>query len=325
MYYDLNPKISKMYARMGPRATYGSSMYTALKENEDFLLLSADLGKACGLDRLKAEFPNQFINCGIAEQNMVAFASGLAREGETVFASSFAPFLSMRASEHVRMNLGYMNEPVVLVAAGSGLSLGFLGNSHFGLEDVSVMRAIPGMTVICPADAGSIPKFIKAAAELKKPVYMRLVGVPGSPIAYEEDYNLEIGKINKVLSKGNDVAIIASGSSVAQSIIASRELEKASISVSVFDCHTIKPLDKNRLQKIFNTFRILITVEEHTLIGGLYSAISEYKSYENFTNKLVGIGIKDTWVKTGSYDFMIKDCGLDGDSIAKRIQAEIKN
>ena len=114
MYYDLNPKISKMYARMGPRATYGSSMYTALKENEDFLLLSADLGKACGLDRLKAEFPNQFINCGIAEQNMVAFASGLAREGETVFASSFAPFLSMRASEHVRMNLGYMNEPVVL-------------------------------------------------------------------------------------------------------------------------------------------------------------------------------------------------------------------
>jgi len=320
MSIEINSKSAKSFARIGPRATYGAAMYSAIKNDQDYLLLSADLGKASGLDRLSKEFPEKFINCGIAEQSMVAFASGLAREGFTVFASSFAPFLSMRASEHVRMNLGYMEEPVTLVALGSGLSLGYLGNSHFGIEDVSVMRSIPNMTILCPADAGSIPKFIQACATYQRPVYLRLTGAVGSQISYLEDYSLEIGKINLAYSTGDEIAIIASGSSVGQSIKAAQELKNI-FGITVYDCHTIKPIDEDKIVEIFNCFKNIISVEEHTIIGGLFSSISEIKSNRNLPGKIHALGILDEWVETGDYEYMLKMQKLDYNSIIRKIKS----
>ena len=158
------------------RAFYGQAMSDIAAANPNIMAVSADLGRSSGLDRFSKEYPEQFLNSGIAEQNMVGVSAGLARMGFDVFASTFAPFASMRASEQVRMNMGYMHEPVKLVALGSGLAMGFLGNSHYGLEDLAVMRAIPGLTVISPADCAEVYKTLEACVGFEHPVYIRLTG-----------------------------------------------------------------------------------------------------------------------------------------------------
>jgi transketolase len=237
---ELTATTSKQWSRIGSRGIYGQAILDLAGSCPELVVLSADLGNSSGLDRFKKSYPEQFINVGIAEQNLIGVAAGIAKEGFTVFASSFAPFIAMRASEQVRMNMGYMNLNVKAVGIGSGLVMGFLGNSHYGIEDVAVMRAIPNMTVVCPADCGEIVKVVQAAAEHKGPMYIRLTGGPNCPVVYTDNYEFEIGRAIE-LKIGSEVAIIANGSMVAPAIAAADLLSQHGVSVGVYNFHTVKP------------------------------------------------------------------------------------
>jgi transketolase len=208
---------------------------------------------------------------------MIGVAAGLAKEGYCVFATSFAPFIAMRSGDQIRMNMGYMNLNVKAVAIGSGLSMGMLGNSHYGIEDLAVMRSIPNLTVVSPADCVEIVKTVYAASEYDRPMYIRLTGAANNPIVYTEDYDYEIGKAI-TLRDGSDISIIANGTMVYESLEAAKVLDEQGISSRVVNMHTVKPLDITVIDKAIATSRMIVTIEEHSIIGGLGSAIAEYKS-----------------------------------------------
>ncbi|HLD53082.1 MAG TPA: transketolase C-terminal domain-containing protein [Sediminibacterium sp.] len=311
-------KENRQWSRLGSRATYGQAILMLAEINNDIMVLSADLGNSSGLDRFKSAYPDKFINIGIAEQNMIGVAAGLAKEGSVVFASSFAPFISMRAAEQVRMNMGYMDLNIKAVAIGSGLSMAFLGNSHFGLEDAAIMRSIPNMTVVCPADCAEIVKTVFAAAEYPHPMYIRLTGAVGFPVVYEDDYDFEIGKAVQILS-GSDVSIIATGSMVYESIVAAKILKENNIEASVLNMHTIKPIDESALNLVINKGKPIFTIEEHSITGGLGSAVAEYTSSIPNSPTVNRIGLPDEFVVTGEYRYLLEKYGLVGDQIASTI------
>lgn len=322
---DINKKNVRMWSRMGARAFYGQAFTSIASVNTNVIGVSADLGRSSGLDRFSKEFPGQFVNVGIAEQNMIGVCAGLARCGFDVFATTFAPFASMRASEQVRMNMGYMGEPVKLVALGSGLAMGFLGNSHFGLEDLAVMRAIPGLTIISPADCTEIFKTISACIGYRQPVYIRLTGAINLPIVYEEDYNFEIGKA-VYLREPQKVTVISSGTTVGHAKQAIEKLQLEGISVGLINMHTIKPLDTIALVECFERSHIVISLEEHFVTGGLGSAITDFavRSGSLSNVKLICHGIYDEYVKTGDYPYMLNNTRLDSDGLFGFIKEAIE-
>ena len=311
-------KENKQWSRLGSRATYGQAILMLAEQKKNLMVLSADLGNSSGLDRFKSAYPDKFLNIGIAEQNMIGVAAGLAKEGSVVFASSFAPFISMRAAEQVRMNMGYMGLNIKTVAIGSGVSMAFLGNSHFGLEDAAIMRSIPNITVVTPADCAEIVKTVFAAAEYPHPMYIRLTGAVGFPVVYEDDYNFEIGKAIQIV-EGTDLTIIATGSMVYESIIAARILSEKGISASVINMHTIKPLDKLALDNVVSLGKPIFTIEEHSITGGLGSAVAEHVSSIQNSPVVHRIGLPDEFIDTGEYRYLLEKYGLVGDKIANKI------
>ena len=318
-----NKSSANLWSKLGSRATYGQAMLSIASINEDVIAMSADLGNSSGLAPFIRKYPDKFINVGIAEQNMIGVSAGLAKEGFVPFVSSFAPFLSMRASEQIRMELGYMKFNVKVVALGSGLAMGFLGNSHFGLEDVAVMRTIPGMTIVSPADCSEIVKVIHASAEFSGPMYIRLTGAVNNPPVYYDDYHYEIGK-GITLKEGKDIAIIACGSMVYESLQAASYLEKKGVKASVINMHTIKPLDEKLIKKLLKSNKLIVTVEEHTIVGGLGSAISEYKSQLGSEIPHLTIGLPDKFGKTAEYQHLLKIHKLKGKDISNTILKKIK-
>ena len=304
-----------MWSRIGIRAFYGQALSDIAAANPNVMAVSADLGRSSGLDRFSKEYPKQFLNSGIAEQNMVGVSAGLARMGFDVFASTFAPFASMRASEQVRMNMGYMHEPVKLVALGSGLAMGFLGNSHYGLEDLAVMRAIPGLTVISPADCAEVYKTLEACVGFEHPVYIRLTGAVSCPIVYTEDYDFEIGKA-VWLREAQKVTIISAGTTVGHCMKAAAALEEGGINVGLLNMHTVKPLDREAISDAVETSNTIFVVDEHTRIGGLGSAITDHiVENHGLGVRLFCHGIDDRYVETGNYPFLLQKNGLDAAGI----------
>jgi len=316
---EITPSTARQWSRIGSRGMYGQAILDLAERRPDLMVLSADLGNSSGLDRFKKSYPDQFVNVGIAEQNLVGVAAGLAKEGHTVFASSFAPFITMRASEQVRMNLGYMQFNVKTVGIGSGLVMGFLGNSHFGIEDAAVMRAIPGIMIVTPADCGEIVKVVNAAADHVGPMYIRLTGGPNSPVVYTEEYEFTLGKAIQ-LRDGDDIAIIANGSMVAQSIAASDQLKEEGVSAAVFNFHTIKPLDTECLARIASKYRKVVIVEEHSVVGGLGGAIAEHWIATENPPQVRILGLPDEFGKTGEYDFLLERYGLTPSGISSSIR-----
>ncbi|ODB43107.1 transketolase [Pseudoalteromonas sp. BMB] len=314
---EITSKSARQWARLGPRGVYGQAILAIADKHDDLMVMSADLASSSGLERFRTTYPDKFLNAGIAEQNMIGVAAGLAKEGYNVFASSFSPFIAMRASEQIRMNLGYMELNVKAVAIGGGISMGFLGNSHFGIEDMAVMRAIPNLTVVSPADCVEVVKLVESAASFKGPMYIRLTGTANCPIVYTDDYEFEIGK-SILLREGVDVTLIACGSMVYQSLQAAELLAEQGISASIINMHTIKPLDEARLQEIIAKGRPIITVEEHSKIGGLGSAIAEYLSPLGSGTRHLSVALPDAYIKTGDYDYMLGELGLDAKSIAQK-------
>lgn len=315
---EINSRNVRQWSRLGPRGVFGQAILAIAPEYDNLMVMSADLASSSGLERFKNAFPEKFVNAGIAEQNMIGVASGLAKEGFNVFASSFSPFIALRASEQVRMNLGYMKMNVKAVAIGSGIGMGFLGNSHFGLEDVAVMRTIPGLTIVNPADCAEVVKVVEAAANFNGPMYIRLTGTANCPIVYKDDYDFEIGK-SITLNEGDDLTILACGSMVHESLKAAEVMEQQGIHATVVNMHTIKPLDTSTLEKAIALGKPIVTIEEHSKIGGLSSAISEYLSPLGLAIKHLTISLPDAYITTGEYRFMLEQQGLDSASIVDKI------
>ena len=320
---NFNSINAKQWSRMGPRAMFGKFMLDIAKKNKKLIILSADLGRSSGLARFKIEFPNQYISIGISEQNLIGVAAGLADEGYKVFVTSFAPFLSMRASEQIRMNLGYMKHNVNLVALGSGLSMGFLGNSHFGLEDVAIMRTIPNLNITCPADCSELGKVLNDYAfNDRGPSYIRLTGVPGSETVYDKNYKYKFGR-NITLSKGNDILILSHGSILGQIKLSLKSLKKLNINAELVNIVSLKPIDES-VAKLFSKFKKIITIEEHTTVGGLGSIIAEKILKYKSKTELYSFSLPDKFGPTAKYNHLLKYHGLDANGITKKIVKLLK-
>ena len=315
---EFNPKSMKQWSRLGPRAMYGQFMLDLAETVPNLILISADLGRSSGLDRFKNQYPDKYLSVGISEQNMIGVAAGLAYEGYKVFVTSFAPFLSMRASEHIRMNLGYMQHPVNLVALGSGLGMGYLGNSHFGLEDISYMRSIPNINISCPADCAELGKtLLDYSSNNRGPSYIRLTGIPGSPLLYDDNYNFKFSK-KEIFGDGKDVLIISHGSISAQCKLAQNLLDENGIKSKLINLHTLKPIDETIINDI-NEYEKVIVVEEHSLIGGLSSIISELVVKNRIKIKILNITLPDKFGPTGDYNYLLDFHNLTAPKISKKI------
>lgn len=319
---EINSRNTKRWSILGPRAVYGMAMLDLVENNDDVYVLSADLGVSSGMSRLMSAHPNRFLNPGIAEQNMIGVSAGLAQDGLIPFASSFAPFITHRCADQVRMNMGYMHLNIKTVALASGVSMGTAGNSHFGLDDLSFMRAIPGMTILSPCDCAQVVKCVEAAAGYEGPVYIRLTGEAGMPRVYEDDFDFTIGKSN-TLREGDDVLIIATGSMVRYSLDAADLLVDKGINAKVVDMHTIKPLDTSAIDSIGDSCKLIVTVEEHNVCGGLGSAVCEYVAQKANMPKVKCIGLPDSYLKAGAYPYMLKESGLNAEGIASSIAQSI--
>jgi len=316
----IDKKTSRLWSRLGPRPVYGQAVNSIAGQNPNIFVVSADLGRSSGLDPFAKQCPGRFANVGIAEQNMIGFCAGMTRVGFNVFASTFAPFASMRAAEQVRMNLGYMQEGVKLVALGSGLAMGFLGNSHFGLEDLAIIQAIPDIDIVCPADCVEIYKTIETLANSDRPTYVRLTGTANNPVCYEDDYKFEIGKGVWVKNPG-EFNIISHGSTVGRckEVINNFSLHNGT-EVGLLNLHTIRPLDIEALEIAFSYGKRVIVVEEHFEYGGLGQSILNYMHRQNIEpSRLVLHGIKNKFVATGSYEYMLAQQSLDVSGIKRRV------
>jgi transketolase len=318
---EINPSNARQWSRLGSRGVFGQAILAIAPSIPNLMVLSADLGNSSGLDRFKKAHPDQYLNVGIAEQNMIGVAAGLAKENFIVFATSFAPFIAMRASEQIRMNLGYMDLNVKAIAIGSGVSMAYLGNSHYGIEDMAVMRSVPNMTVVCPADCAEIVKVVSAAAAFEGPMYIRLTGAANNPVVYEHDYQFEIGR-SILLRAGSDITIIANGTMVYESLGAAKILESHGVSAAVINMHTVKPLDKEAINQAMQS-KLIVTVEEHSVIGGLGAAVAEYKTAIEGAPPQLILGLPDKFGKTADYRYLLESYGLVAEKIAQSILRKI--
>lgn len=318
---EYNAKNSKRWAIVGQRPTFGLALYEFAKENPNILAVVADVTNSAGLGRMKADLPEQVINTGIAEQNMMGIATGLASEGYTVFTSSFAPFQAMRCLEQIRVNQGYMGQQLVMVGLASGVAYGELGFTHCTLEDMSLLRSIPNVAVVTPADAMEVVKIVEAAINYKDSVYIRLMDKTNIPIVYEDDYNFAIGKAVPLI-EGGEVAVLANGPVVYYALQAAKRFtEETGKTVAVYDMHTVKPIDTELLDKLANQAKAIITVEEHYTIGGLGSAVSEYYSDKPNRLPVYKLGFPDVYPHGASHETLLKDFGLDADGIYNKIKS----
>lgn len=307
----------RMWSRLGECAVFGLAVTDVSGERSNIVALTADLCSLSCLDKFKNSYPDRFFNFGIAEQNMIAAAAGFAKEGFIPFASAQGTFASMRSADQVRVNMGYMNLGIKLVGLASGFSLGSFGPTHMGLEDIAVMRAVPNITIISPADCTATVKAVYAAASNTVPIYIRLTGTMNDPVVYNEDFNFEIGKA-VTLRSGSDISIIACGSMVYNSLKAADILQEKGISVSVIDMHTIKPLDEQTLDKACGA-KLVVTVEEHSIYGGLGEAVVHCLSRRELSPRQLIIGVEDFYPHANEYDNLIVECGLSSEQIAKKI------
>ena len=320
---EINRLNIRTLSMLGECGAFGLALSEFAEQNENVVALSADLCKTSGLDRFRSHFPDRFINTGIAEQNLIGVSAGLAAGGNIPFATTFSNFFSLRACEQIRHFLGYMQENVKLVGFASGFSMGLFGTTHYGLEDIAAIRAINNLTILSPADGLETYKCVIESALFKGPVYIRLSGSINMPIIYKEDYNFEIGKAI-TLKDGSDIAIISTGTMVYNSLKAAKILEEKGLSVKVINMHTLKPLDVTAVKECCSC-KLIVTVEEHSIYGGLGSAVAEYKSKSKIFPPQLILGVKDKFEKAGNYTYMLDKYGLSHSKIAEQILKFIDN
>jgi transketolase len=301
--------------KVATRDAYGKALVELGEKNPNVVVLDADLAAATKTGAFKKAFPERFFDTGIAEGNMMGVAGGLATTGYTVFASSFAMFSAGRAFEQVRNTIGYPHLNVKIGATHAGISVGEDGASHQCCEDIALMRSIPGMVIINPADDIEARAAVFAAAEHDGPVYMRF-GRLAVPRVFDEDYKFEIGKA-VTLKEGTDVTIIATGLMVNEAIEASKVLEAEGISVELINMHTIKPLDKAAVVAAAKKTGCIVTAEEHNVIGGLGDAVCDAVC-EEYPVPVVKVGVEDTFGKSGPAVDLLHIFGLDAANIVEK-------
>ena len=299
------------------RNAYGEALKRLGEINKNVVVLDADLSGSTMTKTFKSAFPKRFFNMGIAEQDMMGAAAGLAIAGKIPFASTFAMFGAGRAFEIIRNSICYPKLNVKVAVTHAGISVGEDGASHQSIEDISIMRSIPNMTVIVPCDAVEAEKAVFAAAEFNGPCYLRMAR-PATNIITKEDTPFTIGKAN-VLREGKDVCVFATGILVAEALDAAAMAEKDGISVTVVNIHTIKPIDREVVVDMAKKHKKLISIEEHSIIGGLGSAISEVLTDE-YPSKLIRLGIKDTFGESGTVDELMNKYGLTSKAIYEAIK-----
>ncbi|MBR6063269.1 MAG: transketolase [Bacteroidales bacterium] len=315
-------EITKLSARtcsmLGQRGSiFGQAALEAAKEDEKFILLTADLATLSGMTKYIDKYPNQFYNIGIAEQNMIGIAAGLAAEGFHPCATTYATFITMRSCEQIRHFCGYMKEKIIVVGSGAGLSQGFAGNTHYTIEDLAVMRSIPNMTILSPADGASAVKLFELACKEQGAVYMRLTGNLNCPMVYKDDNEFKIGKAN-LLKEGNEVVIYAVGTMVSAAMKASVLLEDKGISVTVYDMFTVKPIDREVVNNAKN-YKLAVTIEEHNKMGGLGAAVAEVMTEQAGMPRLLRCGIHDSFDLACDYDGLLAQNRLTPELIMEDI------
>ena len=318
----INERNIKIWSTIGARATLGIAALELAKTMNNLMVLTCDVSTSAGLDRYRKTYPEKYLDLGIAEQNMIGVAAGLASENFNVITTTFAPFQTMRCCEQIKVNLGYMRQKICMVGIASGLALGTLGYTHCCIEDVGILRSIPGITIISPADSLETVKALEAAVKSENPTYLRLTGSSNNPIIYNKDYEFEIGK-SITLKEGKVITFFCVGAMVHQCLEAAKILESKNISSKVVNMHTIKPIDKLAIEDSCNS-ELIVSVEEHNVIGGLGSAIAEHKSSLKKSPKQLFLGIKDTYSKGGNYKFLQEKHRLTPDKIAEDILLHIK-
>ena len=302
------------------RQSYGEALAELSEKYDNFVVLDADLAAATKTGIFKKKCPDRFIDCGIAEANMMGVAAGLAAAGKTVFASSFAMFAAGRAFEIVRNSIGYPHLNVKIGATHAGISVGEDGATHQCNEDIALMRTIPGMTVISPADDIETKAAVEAAINIDGPVYLRL-GRLAVPAVNSADYKFEVGK-GVQLKDGSDITIIATGLAVGEALTAAKQLENDGISARVINIHTIKPIDREIILKAARETHNIVTVEEHSVIGGLGSAVAETVC-GGCPCPVTMIGIEDVFGYSGKAEQLLKEFGLSSENIIQKVKAAL--
>ncbi len=307
-------------ANIATRDAYGQALAELGALNDKVVVLDADLSKSTKTNDFKKVYPERFFNMGIAEQNLLGTAAGFAAAGKIPFASSFAVFAVGRAYDQIRNSIAYPKLNVKIAATHAGLTVGEDGGSHQMLEDIALMRALPNMTVIVPADGVETKQVIMAAAEYNGPVYIRL-GRPKVPVLFDETYKFEIGK-GVVLKEGTDVTLVATGIMVSKAVEAAEALAAEGISAAVVNISTIKPLDNALITEMAQKTGAVVTCEEHNIYGGLGSAVAEVL-VENCPVPMARVGVEDSFGESGLPDQLLEKYGLTAANIADKAKAVI--
>lgn len=323
---EINKKNARMWSIMGINPSIWSIGFNEVVSNKDNVaLLTADLARYSGLMRTFNAHPDKCYNVGIAEQNMVSVAAGMAMSGVQPFMTTYAPFMTMRCADQVRHLMGDLNLNMKAIGSAAGLSGGFSGPGLQIVSDIALMRSIPNMVVLSPADCVEAIKMIVAMADIDAPVYMRFCGSVNLPMVYTEDYDFQIGKIIE-LQQGSKVALLATGTEiVSETLKASKKiLEETGLQVTVSNVHTIKPIDKEYIKSLTKEHSLIVSIEEHNVMGGMGSAISEVLSEFKNDTRMKYIGIQDKIYTMGRRPFLLEQAGLTADSIAETVIKEIK-
>ncbi len=308
-----NNQSQSEYYGLSSRAAFGKVLVELGKENENIVALSADLAGSVKLNDFIKEFPNRFINFGVAEQNMMGAAAGLTLAGKIPFACTYAVFSSMRACEQVRTDIAYNGLPVKIVSSHSGITFGVAGATHQAIEDIGIFRTMAGMTIISPADGVETAAAIRAIAGLDKPVYVRLSRVKEKPV-YTHDFDFHLGYPDLVIS-GKDLLLITTGPQVGEAIDASIMLKNQGVDAAILNVSTIKPMKQKRIVDILKNFPIIITVEQHNIINGLGSAIAEIIAENNLNVSFKRHGLYDIFTTSGPYRELLAYYQLDPQGI----------
>lgn len=307
---------------LATRMAFGQELIEIAKTNENFVVCNADT-KTCGLEKFGKLFPGREFSFGIAEQNLMGGAAGLAACGNKVFVATFAVFASMRACEQVRTFICYPNLNVTIIGTHTGLQVGGDGATHAAVEDVAIMRSFPNMTVVQPADAVAARAIAHAAVDFEGPLYIRLHRNPVADLYAPETYQFRWGKANMVVDYGNDLTMIVSGILLKKAVDAAQILKKQGIGVQVLDMATIKPLDKEAVLNAARQTGAIMTIEDHTVYGGLGSAVAEVV-VQNSPVPMDIVGIPDRFGESGDPELLYRDCRMDVDSLVERAKALLK-
>jgi len=297
-------------------------VYEIMKKNKNSYFLTGDLGYNT-LEKIEKDFGNRFINIGVAEQNMIGIASGLALTGKKVFCYSIIPFLTMRCFEQIRNDICYHDLDVTLLGSGSGLTYGILGSTHFALEDLAILRPLPNMTIFSPADEIDAQLGVRASKNFHHPLYIR-IGLRKEAKIHQQPYDFKFGK-GVVIQKGKDLVFFVTGTLMEEVIKATKIIkEEKGLTSTIIDIHTIKPLDIDLILKEVEGKEMVFTVEEHGIIGGLGAAISEILSESKKPVRVIRIGTIDKFVKViGTRSYLRKQLGLDTEGIVKKVRQEL--